>query len=74
MDTRTDVQSPDTTAIGVVQLAVPPERRFIRISPLNKRRWLNFTANRRGYWSLWIFLVAFILSLLALILYFIIGG
>lgn len=35
------------------------------LSPLNKRRWQNFKANRRGYWSLWIFLVLFVLSLLA---------
>ncbi len=33
------------------------------LSPLNARRWQNFKANRRGYWSLWIFLVLFILSL-----------
>ncbi len=33
------------------------------ISPLNRRRWQNFKANRRGYWSLWIFLVLFVLSL-----------
>ncbi len=35
------------------------------LSPLNKRRWQNFKANRRGYWSLWIFLVLFVLSLFA---------
>ncbi|WP_274423666.1 ABC transporter permease [Chelativorans sp. YIM 93263] len=35
------------------------------LSPLNRRRWQNFKANRRGYWSLWIFLVLFILSLFA---------
>jgi microcin C transport system permease protein len=35
------------------------------LSPLNQRRWQNFKANRRGYWSLWIFLVLFVLSLLA---------
>ena len=35
------------------------------LSPLNQRRWQNFKANRRGYWSLWIFLVLFILSLFA---------
>ena len=35
------------------------------LSPLNKRRWENFKANRRGYWSLWIFLVLFVLSLFA---------
>ena len=35
------------------------------LSPLNIRRWQNFKANRRGYWSLWIFLILFVLSLLA---------
>ncbi len=35
------------------------------LSPLNRRRWENFKANRRGYWSLWIFLVLFVLSMLA---------
>ena len=34
-----------------------------RLSPLNQRRWANFKANRRGYWSLWIFMVLFVLSL-----------
>lgn len=35
------------------------------LSPLNQRRWQNFKANRRGYWSLWIFLILFVLSLFA---------
>jgi len=35
------------------------------LSPLNQRRWRNFKANRRGYWSLWVFLVLFVLSLFA---------
>lgn len=35
------------------------------LSPTNKRRWANFKANRRGYWSLWIFMILFIASLLA---------
>ncbi|WEX09382.1 ABC transporter permease [Chelativorans sp. AA-79] len=35
------------------------------LSPINQRRWQSFKANRRGYWSLWIFLVLFILSLFA---------
>ena len=35
------------------------------LSPMNKRRWSNFKANRRGYWSLWIFLILFGLSLCA---------
>ncbi|QZX96820.1 ABC transporter permease subunit [Pantoea alfalfae] len=34
-------------------------------SPLNQQRWQRFRHNRRGYWSLWIFLVIFLLSLCA---------
>ncbi|MDU6432321.1 MAG: microcin C ABC transporter permease [Pantoea sp.] len=35
----------------------------MRLSPVNQQRWLRFRHNRRGYWSLWIFLVIFVLSL-----------
>ncbi len=35
----------------------------IRITPINRRRIENFTANTRGHWSLWIFLVLFFVSL-----------
>jgi microcin C transport system permease protein len=35
------------------------------LSPMNRRRWQNFKANRRGYWSLWMFLVLFVLALFA---------
>ncbi|MDX5357181.1 MAG: ABC transporter permease [Rhodobacterales bacterium] len=35
------------------------------LSPLNQRRWRNFKANRRAFWSLWIFAVLFGLSLFA---------
>ncbi len=34
-------------------------------SPLTQRRWYNFKQNRRGFWSLWIFLLLFFLSLFA---------
>ncbi|WP_245895140.1 ABC transporter permease [Devosia submarina] len=33
------------------------------LSPLNQRRWLNFKRNRRGWWSLWIFLALFLATL-----------
>ena len=36
-----------------------------RLSPINQARWARFRRNRRGYWSLWIFLVLFTLSLAA---------
>ncbi|SFT80537.1 microcin C transport system permease protein [Pseudovibrio denitrificans] len=42
----------------------PPEKRQ-KLSPLNQRRLQNFKANKRGYWSLWIFLVLFVLTLCA---------
>ncbi len=47
----------DTTPVA------PPRKGLL--SPTNRRRWENFKANRRGYWSLWIFLVIFVLSLFA---------
>jgi microcin C transport system permease protein len=36
-----------------------------RFSPLTRRRWANFKANRRGYYSLWIFLSVFTVTLFA---------
>ncbi|WP_432346266.1 ABC transporter permease [Shinella yambaruensis] len=43
---------------------IAPPRKGL-LNPTNLRRWENFKANRRGYWSLWIFLVIFVLSLFA---------
>ena len=40
----------------------------MKLSPLNQRRWRNFTANRRAYWSLIIFSVLFGLTLFAEVL------
>jgi len=48
---------------AVAPAAHPPA--WLPVSPLNERRWANFKANRRGYWSLWIFLVLFVLCLFA---------
>jgi microcin C transport system permease protein len=42
---------------------MPPKKPFL--SPVNKRRLQNFRANKRGYWSFWIFMVLFVLSLFA---------
>jgi microcin C transport system permease protein len=51
----------------VAKTAVETRRAVRRphLSPLNQRRWQNFKANRRGYWSFWIFMVLFVLSLFA---------
>ncbi|MCU1720185.1 MULTISPECIES: ABC transporter permease [unclassified Pseudomonas] len=35
----------------------------MNLSPLNRRRFERFKANRRGWWSLWLFLILFGLSL-----------
>ncbi len=53
--------APDIEPAGPLGVAGPP--RGFELSPLNARRWRNFKANKRGYWSLWIFLVLFVISL-----------
>ena len=54
---------PASPAGGAAAPPVAPDRS--RLSPLARRRWANFRANRRGYWSFWIFLALFGLSLFA---------
>ncbi|MGZ2382790.1 peptide ABC transporter permease [Rhizobium sp. WYCCWR10014] len=54
----------DAAANPAVATPVKPPRKGL-LSPTNIRRWQNFRANGRGYWSLWLFMVLFILSLFA---------
>ena len=49
-----------------VSMPSTPKKRWYSLSPLNARRWSNFKRNRRAYWSLWIFMILFGLSLFAL--------
>jgi microcin C transport system permease protein len=65
VDARTAIREPDNTEAGPGYPSIPPERRWIKVSPINRRRWENFKVNRRGYWSLWIFLALFLISLFA---------
>ena len=60
MDAKANITGPEaaTESVG-------PARGRWRLSPMNQRRWRNFKANKRGYWSLWIFLFLFVMSLLA---------
>src|SRR3984893_9066446 len=44
---------------------VPVRPWGITLSPINRRRWENFKGNRRRYWSLWFFVVLFLVSLSA---------
>jgi microcin C transport system permease protein len=57
------VQAPAPRPVSDV--APPLPRRRFTLTPINQRRWQNFRANRRGWWSFWIFLVLFIASLFA---------
>jgi microcin C transport system permease protein len=55
----------ETTTRSPFGEAVPVTRHPLQPSPLNRRRWQNFKANKRGYWSFWIFSVLFVISLFA---------
>lgn len=55
----------ETQSLSPLGEAVPASQHSLRLSPLNRRRWQNFKANRRGYWSFWIFSILFIVSLFA---------
>jgi microcin C transport system permease protein len=59
MDAPTDVSVTEEIAAA----GIPRPRAWV--SPLNRRRWQTFKANKRGYWSLWIFLILFGISLCA---------
>src|SRR5438067_9154623 len=72
VSTATAVQKKN--AVGIItparipgQMLPPAGDTFLgrRITPLTRRRLDNFRANRRGFWSLWIFLALFVTSLFA---------
>jgi microcin C transport system permease protein len=64
VDDRTSIPAGTETTLPPTDLLAPADGRFA-LSSLNRRRWENFKANRRGYVSLWIFLVLFAISLCA---------
>jgi len=63
LDDRTTVTLPEPAEPPLIDAEPPRERRLFTLSPINRRRWENFKANRRGYWSFHIFMVLFVLSL-----------
>lgn len=38
---------------------------MLKFSPVTKRRWAQFKANKRGFWSLWIFMAFFVVAMSA---------
>ena len=57
----TRLATPETD--GFIESDTAPGR--FRMSPLTRRRWENFKANKRGYWSLWIISTMVVLSMFA---------
>jgi microcin C transport system permease protein len=47
----------------LARAAADMPRSGTRLSPINQRRMETFRRNRRGYWSLWVFLALFVLTL-----------
>jgi microcin C transport system permease protein len=63
---RTVQRTPNEAPASPPQAVVAaPIVRLLAPSPINRRRWQNFKANRRGYWALWVFLALFLVTLLA---------
>ncbi|MGZ8400055.1 MAG: ABC transporter permease [Methyloceanibacter sp.] len=57
------MDAPTDTAIIETATAAGPQPRRLWLSPLQRRRWDVFKLNRRGFWSLWVFLFLFAISL-----------
>jgi microcin C transport system permease protein len=57
------MDAPTDTAIIETATAAGPAPRRLWLSPLQRRRWEVFKLNRRGFWSLWVFLLLFGVSL-----------
>jgi microcin C transport system permease protein len=57
------MDAPTDTAIIETATAAGPAPRRLWLSPLQRRRWEVFKLNHRGFWSLWVFLLLFGVSL-----------
>jgi microcin C transport system permease protein len=57
---RAPAGAADITPAGGADTVLHPRFMGLRISPLNARRLVNFHRNRRGRWSLWLFLILFL--------------
>ncbi|MBV1695116.1 MAG: ABC transporter permease [Hyphomicrobiales bacterium] len=64
MDARVETAVPHVSGFASPG-ALARLRARLRLSPINQRRWRNFKSNRRGYWSLWLFVILFGTSLFA---------
>ena len=65
MTVDSDIAQSDGAKAGGIAKQGEVRTRWFSLTPISQRRWQNFCANRRGYWSLWLFLILFIGSLFA---------
>lgn len=65
MDARADAPPAASATRAARSTLLGSLSRRLTLTPVNRRRWQNFKANRRGYWSLWIFLTLFVVTLFA---------
>ncbi|WP_353186020.1 ABC transporter permease [Bosea sp. (in: a-proteobacteria)] len=63
-DTLLDIPPPSLRAETPLA-PVEASQGWLKLTPINRRRLNNFKANRRGWWSFWLFLALFLLSLVA---------
>ena len=60
----TPVPPVEQMAPAIAAANLKPPGRFA-LTPIGRRRWRNFRANGRGFWSLWLFALLFFVSLFA---------
>ncbi|MGY6248743.1 ABC transporter permease [Bosea thiooxidans] len=63
-DTLLDVPPPSLRSDAPLA-PIEAQQGWLKLTPINRRRLNNFKANRRGWWSFWLFLALFLLSLFA---------
>ena len=64
MDTLIDAPPPALRS-DIPLAPAEAKKGWLKLSPINRRRLNNFKANKRGWWSLWLFLALFVLTLFA---------
>lgn len=64
-DTLLASPPPPSLASEAPHAPAQSQKGWLKLTPINRRRLDNFKANRRGWWSLWLFLALFLLSLVA---------
>jgi len=63
-DTLLDVPPPSLRSDAPLA-PVEANEGWLKLTPINRRRLNNFKANKRGWWSFWLFLALFVLTLFA---------